>query len=338
MKSRVLLVGSGRRIKNNFIPALSCLSDYEIVGVHSRNPANIDAVSRRWNIPAVPDLRSFDFSKVDLIAISTTTSAVPSVLKSLVKPETAHLAVVIDTPVFEGVRHFKYLKLFSNFKKVLVAEDYMNFPQFELIRSVIAEGKIGEVKHVNLFHNGYRHHAIALIRSMLNFRFASFTSKVGVGGGDSIVTFSFGGGVRGVVTEPYQPHAGYIAVTGTKGTIHDFPPDPKKGISGYNLRQLRTNDRLDGFEIVSENYTKSYRPAHLPKLYAFDFDDKSEFNLLKTCGLIRVFDCLKEENINTRYGVVHGVYDSLMGRGARRAPFIVDPFGGCIVTALKLLA
>jgi hypothetical protein len=59
---RVLLVGAGRRIQNNYLPALSCLTDcFEISGIHARTYEKLAPVAERWGVPAVASLEEFDF-------------------------------------------------------------------------------------------------------------------------------------------------------------------------------------------------------------------------------------------------------------------------------------
>lgn len=341
MKTRVLLIGSGGRIQNNFIPAILCLRDrMEIVGLHSRTPANRQQVGQRWRIPVIDDLASFDLSKVDMVVVSVTTSAVPDVLKAL-QTEAIRLAILVDTPIFDNLRNVRRIGLLSKFKRVLIGEDYMNFPQFELIRLAVNKGLIGRVRHVNLYHTGFAHHGTALIRSFLNFSCATGTSRIRMGGGSNIVEFKFGRRARAVITEPYLRTAGHIVVIGTHGTVANIETDVTANqlkLPLHRLTEVRVGSDLRGFQIRSPDFDESLLPPHMTALRSLDLDDKSEFNLLKTCGLIRILESLYDANINTQYDALQGVYDSIMGRGARRVSFTRDPFGIGLMGLLRIIA
>lgn len=341
MKTRVLLIGSGGRIQNNFIPAILCLPDrIKIVGLYSRTPAHRQLVGQRWRIPVVDDLGTFDLSTVDMVVVSVTTAAVPEILRRL-QSEAHRLAILVDTPVFDKLGNVPKISLLTKFERVLIGEDYMNFPQFELIRSVVDKGLIGRVTHVNLYHTGFAHHGTALIRSLLNFSCATGTRRIATGGGANIVEFKFGRHARAVITEPYLRTAGHVVVVGTEGTVatidSDVTADHLK-LPVHKLTDVRAGAELRGFRISSPEYDESFLPSHIDALRSMDFDDKTEFNLLKTCGLIRIFESLYEANINTRYGALQGVYDSILGRGARRVSFTRDPFGIGLMGLLRTMA
>lgn len=95
---RALVVGSGYRVRNAFLPALSLLDSHiDVVGVHSRTLANASRAAERWGVPAIEDPRTLRPGDIDLALVSVTVTNNVAVLKSL-----AHLApgaaLVIDTP------------------------------------------------------------------------------------------------------------------------------------------------------------------------------------------------------------------------------------------------
>lgn len=49
----------------------------------------------------------------------------------------------------------------------------------------------------------------------------------------------------------------------------------------------------------------------LESLKSLDFDDKSEFNLLRNCALADVLRSLQESNINSEYSYSEGLYDKV---------------------------
>ena len=95
-----------------------------------------------------------------------TTKNVPGVLRKL-KRAAENLILVIDTPLLAGFQHLGHLRSLKRFRNVIVTEDYMNFPQFKLIRQIIDEAEVGDINRIILEHTGYRYHGLAPIRSLL---------------------------------------------------------------------------------------------------------------------------------------------------------------------------
>ncbi|MBL7856252.1 MAG: Gfo/Idh/MocA family oxidoreductase [Cyclobacteriaceae bacterium] len=336
--NKVLLIGSGRRIQKNFIPAIACLPElFEVAGIYSRTLAHAKQLAEEKNFPLIENLSVVDFKTIDIVAISITTSAVPGILRIL-QSVASKLTVIVDTPVFEKSTHFFSLHLFRKFKKVMVAEDYMNFPAFELIRNAVADGAIGKVRCVSLFHNAYLHHGTALIRSFAGFRGVFFSQSIRHCRYGKLTRYYLQGGLRGIVAEPYSPLEGRLIISGASGIITDFNYELTKGnVEQLQLQPIVSDGLLMGYEIKSVNYNRSYYPPYLNKLRSLDISDKSDFNLLKTCGLIRIFESIDKPNSNTAYTLVEGVYDSLISRIARKLQFYGDPFGILFKSALMLM-
>jgi predicted dehydrogenase len=81
-RRRVLIVGAGFRVKNNFLPTLHCLKrEFEIVGVHARTLERLRPVADLWNVPALSSLDDVDFDAVDLVVISVPPSQNAVVLR-----------------------------------------------------------------------------------------------------------------------------------------------------------------------------------------------------------------------------------------------------------------
>lgn len=330
---RVLMVGAGRRVKNNFLPVLRCLSDqFEVVGVHARTAANLLPVAERWNVPAVHHLNDVDWTKVDVVAISVPTAQNAAVMRQLL-PHASRLRLVLDTPIAWNLKELSECgPLMRQFRQVLVAEDYMNFPAFTLLRKFVADGLVGTPKAVTMYNIGYYYHGLALIRSFAQFAPVWRSSRQKAGSFTGNILYCLKGGFRACVIGPYRQHCnGGIMLEGDKGIITEVAADADFGKANgrpvHHLAKTLDNGLFCGYTLTdaSGNVLHTLDLAHVRRMRDMPFDDMSDLNLSRGCGLIEVFRALLDDsNINNRYGLEHALYDSFVSRLATRGLLPVD--------------
>ncbi len=302
------LIGSGRRIRNNFLPAFSCLSDHAVVrGITSPTAAHRDEVARLWGIESCESVASLEPASLDVVCVSVKTDAVPDVLRSLL-PWAANLALIVDTPVVGRATHLRATRLLRKFADVRVAEDYMNFPRYELLRTAVASGVIGDLQRVELHHNAYRYHGLALIRSLAEFAPVRSVRRSSSEPNAVSLRVRLRGGVVGLMTEPYDYGNGSLVVAGTNGQITHIE------------EVINTDGRLASLRIGERTLT----PRHLVALQALgtggQVADDRDFNHEKTCGLIRIIESFwQPDNLNCRYSYVDALKDHVVTAGARVA-------------------
>jgi hypothetical protein len=309
-------VGSGQRIKNSFLPALSLLGDHVVpVGIWSRSQAHGEVVADAWGIPAVPDLAAA-VQEADVVAMSVSTVANPDVLRRLAE-WAGELELVIDTPVLR-LADLRATRLLRRFKRVVVAEDYMNFPQFELARRASAGGLVGEVTSVELVRSGYKYHGLALIRSFFDFERPRIAYRSN-GDGLTRTTFHFSRGRVGSIVEPYDQTIGRTVIRGVDGVITD---DPLLAWTGQDLNLITGH----GPPERPSRFTLGDFAIELPQIDRLDrIEDLSTFNSLKTIGLSTVLSSLWHSNVNDRYTYREGLYDHLVTEVTRKVPLLADP-------------
>jgi predicted dehydrogenase len=313
MKTNVLIIGSGGRVRNNFIPAFHCLKDkHNIIGLYSPTKANREAVCDKWHIPAIEALESVNFEMVDIVVISITTDYVPDVLKQihhLCKGKT----LIVDTPVFEYIKDFRATLYLLSFSKVIVTEDYLNYPQFGVMREVIQSRVLGEIKNITLSHTGYRHHALAVIRSFVGLKKVwsiKHNSK-------NTTRLSFPGGISATITEPYQRLDGWVKIEGSKGTLLY---DPKEGYTGQIddswliLKENICQNTIATFELNGFVIPEARQPKYFAQLKQLKIEDTSNFNTFKTCGLIDVFESIYIDNDARPYTWQQALYDTALSK------------------------
>jgi hypothetical protein len=331
---RVLVIGAGRRVQNNFLPALHCLRhQFEVVGVHARTSLKLLPVARAWNVSAVSKLNTVDWSAIDVVAISVPVPQNLVVLNQLL-PHADRLRLVIDTPIATTLPDLAACeRLLPNFRQVLVTEDYMNFPQFRLVREAAENGLVGSLYSATLLNIGYFFHGLALIRSLAGFPHVWRSRVERVGRFATQITYHLRGGFKASVVGPYRPDRnGGLLLEGTSGIISDCASDGRwgnaEGRTHYTVRRNLEDGHLIGFKIESDT-EEMIRNLDLPELRemrAMSFEDKSELNLCRGCGLIEVFRALVEpHNFNHAYSFRDGLYDSFVSRLADRGLLPVDP-------------
>jgi hypothetical protein len=315
-RRRVLVVGSGARARDSFLPAIFQLDEHLLtIGIWSRTPAHAQLIAERWGIPAFEQLET-GLADADTVAMSISTAANPAILKRI-SIHAERLELLIDTPVLHmsDLPSSRFLKAF---KRVIVAEDYMNFPQFQLARTAISSGLIGDVTGVRLAHSGYLYHGLALIRSFYDFEHPrwAFTEAEN---GDVRKIFRFSRGRTGTIVEPYRQDAGYIVIEGQAGIITD---EPLLGWTGKPIHVITPTGSAgfpEGF--VVEKFFQA-----VPRIHRIGcVDDTSVFNSLKTVGLTSVIASLWEANLNCDYSYQSGLYDNFVSEVMRRSPVWVDP-------------
>lgn len=314
------------------MPALACLrKEFAICGIHSRTEAKSAEVARRWGVPSVPSLAEFDLSDVDVVAVSVPTSQNANVLHQL-QGAAANLELVIDTPIAsDGSEQAAIAPLLKNYKNVVVAEDYMNFPRFALIRSVVERGKIGPLRSLTLYNIGFQYHGLALIRSFVGFEPVVESWRRPLSSRASVVGYAFDGDVSAAVVGPYRRHSsGGIFVEGDTGFISEFPIDketapPDK--KAFVLSKLTTGGLLSGFEIRGDGEAFSVDLDDIRGMREHEFADKSDLNLERGCGLINVFRSLLDfRNFHRNYSAADAFYDGFVSRRAEKGETPLDPF------------
>jgi hypothetical protein len=298
-------------------------------------------ITEKWEVPAVHRLEDADFSAIDVVAISVPTAQNAVVLSKLIQIA-PHVTIVIDTPIAWSRSEFiACSRLLSKFSKVLVTEDYMNFPSFTLLRKAAMDGLIGSMRATTLNSIGYLYHGLALIRSFADFAKASRTWKGDAGWISKVVGYGFSDNYRGCVIGPYRQQTGSgIMIEGSKGALSDYPGDAKFGTPDrpvHILNRHESEGRTTGFSIAGVEDRYSVDLPEMTAMHGMPFADKSDLNLQRGSGLMQVFRALNDPaNINHRYGYKNAFYDSFVSRLAGRPMFKFDPMtlvGSDAVTA-----
>ena len=232
-KTRVLLIGSGRRMQSVVVPALWCLRDsFQILSTYSRRGDTVPFFDPIFAGAATNDLATIDFKNVDIVILAVTLSEVPVVLKKFTAHDMSHITLMLDTPVLRP-EHLLARRMFKKFKEVRVSEDTIALPPFLLAKRVTQEKDLGVIKKIYFFHNGYKYHALAGLKTLTGKNIRSIRSRA-FPGGHMRKDIEFKGGARASMTEPHAYDTGRFLVECERGSVADYDAPGAHRI-GYEL-------------------------------------------------------------------------------------------------------
>jgi predicted dehydrogenase len=205
---------------------------------------------------------------------------------------------------------------------VLACEDAFALPPYVLARSLIDQGAIGRLRHIHLFHSGYRFHALASLRQLTggrhprSIRFKRWNEWCGS------MTIRFPGRVEATIVEPRHYEAGKVLVVGEEGFIADYPIEhPKATVIGYRTH----GGRYEGLTVDGEQTSPSeLDSAFLDRLAGVELLDSSLINMLKIRGFMDLLAAVGDERNPFRYPAAVALYDSISLRVAQRSRWLRD--------------
>lgn len=263
-KKRVLLVGTGRRAHDVILPALCTLQDqYEIAALYARSQKTISLAEYGFEMNTISSLDDIDGSSIDVIIVAVPPTAVPSLLQTLARKNVAHCTVILDTPVVP-LTNLGVLSLADTFKDVIVAEDCLGLPSVVDARRYIDAGVIGTLKHIRLFHNGYKYHAMATLKRLAHASYIPWIRNKKFGGENMVKHIVLQGGVKATLYEPRDYAQGTTLITGTDGVIADY------SVSGDNVHKIQhpgsdegmTRMKIQGYMRILEDIGDTHSPYH----------------------------------------------------------------------------
>lgn len=323
-KKNILLIGSGRRAQTVILPALYCLKDeFKLVSIYSRSIKEISLFNNSWRLKTINDLNGVNFHQIDIIMIAVSIEAVPDVLKKLSAFNLNHVRLMIDTPVLP---HFRLgaAKYFKNFRDVTVSEDNIALPQYRLVRELINQGKIGNPRHVYMWHSGFKFHALAGIKKIFNINYVSRIKNNNLGNGFREKIIKIRNGVTIHVFEPRLYSVGRFLVIGSHGSIADYQLATGKNsfCIAYNQDSgIYKNLALNDLPLSGDKLDRLYSD-NVPT----DLSDSSINTALKIRGLMSLI--ADEEDKSFKYSPIDGIYDMMAIKISDKLGFFLDfPIG-----------
>lgn len=318
MAKKVLVIGAGKRVKEGIIPALFCLQDeFEIEAVYTRSIKTLSLFNDSWKKKTINDLAEIDFKKISYIFVAVTISEVPNVLKKLANYQTSHITIFLDTPVLPHTK-LGASKYFKNFKNVLVPEDSIALPSFKLAKKIIDEGKIGKLKRIYIFHEGYRYHALAALKFLTSSSHVKkITNKVWSKKADCVEWDFYFKNVRATMLDPRDYNTGRFLIAGEKGLIADYN---LTGENTYKIEYVVEDGSYRGLKLNGQKVEADRLDKLYTKYISDDLYKKSPMNSMKIRGIMEILSGVDKGDKKYFYSAKTGIYDIL-------AIMIAEKFG-----------
>ncbi len=318
---RVLIVGAGKRVEEAIVPALIGLGDAaEIVGIWARSSRKIALYGGEFTVQTEASPDAFDLSSVDTVIVAVTRSQVPSVLGQLSRSDTSHIALMLDTPVLDP-GDLGATRSFKRFRRVVCTEDSIALPPIAAAKRLIDEGAVGQLRSVQLFHSGWRNHALASMRYLTGMRMPSRISVRAWNPKWSETRVRFAGGVRASVVQPHIHGNGRVLVVGERGAIVDYRTDRAEAVEiGYLIEDgIYRGLTVRGEQVGSELDRRFFENVSRTGIPEMTLD-----NQFKIRGVMELIAGVHDERSGVSYDPWDAIYDHQCMRLAERLPAFLD--------------
>ena len=248
----------------------------------------------------------FSFDRIDIIILAVTLESVPEVVEKLSKHEVGNVVLMLDTPVLPHTK-LGARKNFKHFKQVIVSEDNLGLPLYQLVKKLIDEDKIGKVKKISFFYSGYRYHALAVLRMLTGAGFIKKIKQTHLPESKRKREIHLPGGIKAEIYEPRDYKTGKFLVEGERGKIADFEAEGNKV---YRIEYEQKNGVYQGLKLNGELID----PDELEKKYLKNLPDNlfdnTRMTLMKIVGFMKLLNDVKN-NKKLWYRPEDGIYDHL---------------------------
>ena len=219
---RILLIGSGERVRKAALPVFEQADGFEIEGIVSRTPKTIQSGGKDYEVRGMDSLSPARMGEIDLVYMVVKKPAVPPVLRQLAQFDCSNIDILIETPVML-VRHLGHRNLLDGFRNAWVSEDCETLPCLDAVKTLFASGALGELQGAHLDRSAYAYHGMAMIKSALGAASIRSARQTKLAGGTRERTVTVSNGLRASVRDPRDYSLGTLAFHGSTGTVSDAP-------------------------------------------------------------------------------------------------------------------
>lgn len=243
----VLVIGSGKRVREAALPALRQIEDrFTVRAVLARKRRSIEISGRTYEVTPLAELTAAELASTSLISCAVSKDAVPTVLAQLVAHDVSHVDLLIDTPVVR-FKHFRHVDLLARFRNVWVAEDTSELPWLDTVREAVARDVLGPLTRVVFRRSAYAYHGIAMAKSVLGCERVSRGRRRRLPDGAAERELVFADGARATIVEPRDYAVGHVELIGKRATASDHPSQTHG--PSFALEPIATGTTLHGFRL-----------------------------------------------------------------------------------------
>ena len=234
---RVLVLGAGKRVQTDVLPALAALAGtWSLAGIFARSDRVLTVGGHEYPVRGIQDLRAEDLRPGDLVYLAVSKDAVPAALARLARHELAAVDLLIDTPVLL-FKHLGHAQALSAFRRVWVAEDCATLPWLETVREA-SEGVLGELRELRFDRSAWHYHALALVKTLLADPRIVRARRRGTGTKSALVEVALSRGGTATIVEPRDYAAGHFVLTGSRAAVTDAPPGTVGSPGGRGVHRI----------------------------------------------------------------------------------------------------
>lgn len=218
---RVLVIGSGQRVREAALPALASLPGrFELAEIRSRKPKTIESGGREHEVRPLEGLDQAALDGFDLIYLVVKKPAVPLVLRQLGALNLGRVDLLIETPVLL-TKHMGHRALLRPFRNVWVSEDCSTLPWIDVAFEAAAQAGWGSLQRALLDRSGYAYHGVALLRTLFAGQQLTSAGRKPAGDGLRRRTYRYSNGGVGEVLEPRDYGVGALDLEFAGGRLTD---------------------------------------------------------------------------------------------------------------------
>lgn len=238
-KKSFLIIGAGKRVCEDFIPALLATKKFKIKNIFATKYKSINVNHKTYDVLPLVKLIKKNLIACDYIYIAIPPKSLNDVFNFLSLFNTQEKILIIDTP-FGSIRHQRNIRFFKNYKEIYIAEDAAYLPWINAARR-----KCGVIKKIVFDRSGYKYHAIATAKALLgnhNFiKAQKYKNHIKI----ESKTLSDLGEIH--IIEPRDYTKGKIEIYGSRLFLTDSHNSKKK-----NMWPIIKNDLCIGLNIAGE--------------------------------------------------------------------------------------
>ncbi len=279
MKKNIIIVGIGKRTRDDMLPAILASGLFNIVGIYARSSRKIDFNGVEYQVNKLEDLDNQTLKKSDWLYLSVPISSSGSVLKQLNTMSISQINLLIDTPVFP-IKYFGLNKYLNKFKKVCVSEDIIYLPWIKPLNNKIG----GKFTKIVFDQSVYAYHGIALVKALINedtFKSVGMKSD----GDKIIIEIESKNGVLVTIVDPRDYSRGSMTFYGPGGEISDG-----RFSKGMTMKPIIENNLCTGLDISGEVVSFSHAESEVVGNVPTDSTLTSMTLKLKRIGMIKMLN------------------------------------------------
>jgi hypothetical protein len=246
-RRNVLVLGSGKRVREAALPALLQLSDrFEVRAVLARTRKTIEVRGKTYDVAPIAELTREEIAATDLVSCAVSKDAVPKVLAQLTAHDVSHVDLLIDTPVLR-FKHFRHVDLLTRFRNVWVAEDTSELPWLDTVREAVGRDVLGKLTRVDFHRSAYAYHGIAMAKSVLGGTRVVRGRRRKDTDGTAVRELQLDNGTRATIVEPRDYSVGHVEIVGERATASDHPSRTQRMLLA--LEPIARGTELHGFRL-----------------------------------------------------------------------------------------